>query len=382
MKNPRPCIVIDGRMILPQITGAGRYLLGLCAGLNELGGDKRIELWLQAGLPADHPVWSLAGKRITLRSIPAAHMSVRGQWELPAALRRTHPDLLHYPHFDLPWLATGPVVATLHDLKYIARPDFFPSAGRLRRLAILMMTRHTLRRALRVITPSQSTADDLQQKLSAPVEKLRVIPEGVDESYFATAEPGVLADARRRYGLEQPFVLFVGERRLHKNLEGTLRAFEIFRRRTARGYHLAIAGRPYPAYQQPEALAQTLGLTDCIHFIDYTPETDLPLLYQTADAAILLSHYEGFGLPVLEAMACGTPVVVSNTTSLPEVAGDAGLRVAPDEPEQAAKALLQVISGGEERERCIAMGRARASSFTWERCARQTLDVYVEALNS
>ncbi len=321
----------------------------LCAGLNGLAGDERIELWLQAGLPSGSP--SLGPGRQTDQadeSYPPAHMSLRGQWELPAAPAPGTPRSAALPAFRLAlagnrsgrWqpctiLSTSPARISSH------------SAGRLRRWAILVMTRHTLRRARRVIAPSQSTADDLQQWLSVPAEKLRVIPEGVDESYFATARPEVLADARRRYGLEQPFVLFVGERRPHKNLEGTLRAFEIFRRRTTRGYHLAIAGRPYPAYQQPEALAQTLGLTDWIHFIDYTPETDLPLLYQAADAAILLSHYEGFGLPVLEAMACGTPVVVSNTTSLPEVAGEAGPRVAPDEPEQAAEALLQVIPGGE-----------------------------------
>lgn len=381
MKNPSPLIVIDGRMILPHMTGVGRYLLGLCAGLNELAGDERIELWLQTGLPRDHPVWGLAGKRIRLRIITAAHMSLRGQWELPAALRRARPDLLHYPHFDLPWLVTGPVVATLHDLKYIARPDFFPSGGRLRRWAILVMTRHTLRRAHRVVAPSQSTADDLRQWLDAPVEKLRVIPEGVDESYFDPARPEDLTDLRQRYGLEEPFILFVGERRPHKNLEGTLRAFDLFHRRATPEYHLVIAGRPYPGCQQPEALAQSLGLADRVHFIDQVADSDLPLLYRAADALILLSHYEGFGLPVLEAMACGTPVVVSNTTSLPEVVGEAGLQAPPDQPEQAAEALLQVIPGGGERERCIAQGHEWSREFTWKRCARQTLEVYHEALN-
>ena len=368
-------------MILPYMTGAGRYLLGLCAGLNALAGNERIELWLQPGLAADHPVWSLAGKRITLQCLPAAHMSLRGQWELPAALRRARPDLLHYPHFDLPWLTPGRVVATLYDIKYIVRPDFFPHTGRLRRWVILAMTRHTLRRAKRVIVPSQSTADDLQRRMGASANKLRVIPLGVDGRFFTSASDEIIANFRRGYGLEQPFILFVGERRPHKNLEGTLRAFDLFQCRETRGYQLVIAGRPYPGYQRPEALAGSLGLTNRVHFIDDVPDFDLPLLYRAAVAVILLSHYEGFGLPVLESMACGTPVVVSNTTSLPEVAGEAGLQVQPGNPEQTAEALLQVIPGGGERERCIALGYEQARSFTLERCARQTLEVYAEALN-
>ena len=369
-------------MILAHMTGAGRYLLGLCDGLNGLAGDERIELWLQAGLPADHPVWDIASRRILLRSVPSAHLSLRGQWELPAALRRTRPDLLHYPHFDLPWLTPGRVVATLYDLKYIARPDFFPTAQRLRRWIIWSMTRYTLRRACRVIVPSQSTADDLVARFNADKEKLQVIPLGVDQRYFSPIQPEAITETCRRYGLVAPFVLFVGERRPNKNLEGLLRAFEIFRRRASTDYHLVIAGRPYPGYSQPEALAQALDLSDRVHLLDNVPNPDLPALYQSASAFVLLSYYEGFGLPVLEAMACGTPVVVSNVTSLPEVAGEAGVKVPPDDPEQAAAALLQIIPGGAEREKNIALGLEQAHRFTWDRCAGQTLQVYREALKT
>lgn len=367
-------------MILRHMTGIGRYLLGLCQGLNTLPGDERIELWLQTGLQADHPVWQLAGNRVALRVLPAAHLSLRGQWIMPAALRSAHPDLLHYPHFDLPWLAPGRVVATIYDLKYLARPDFFPTAGRLRRWFILGMMRHTVDRAERVIVPSVSTANDLARRLGTPVEKLRIIPLGVDQSYFAPAAPQEMINLRQRYGLQQPFVLFVGERRPHKNLSGLLHAFERFRRRAPVDYHLAIVGRAYPGYNQPEELTEKLGLGARVHFLDHTTETDLKLLYCASDATILLSQYEGFGLPVLEAMACASPVVISNVTALPEVAGNAGLQVSPDDPEQAADALLKVIPGGELRQRCISLGIQHAQRFTWDRCAAQTLEVYREVL--
>jgi glycosyltransferase involved in cell wall biosynthesis len=376
----QPFIVIDGRMILAHMTGAGRYLLGLCTGLNGLTGDERIELWLQPGLPADHPVWDFTEQRIMLRTIPAAHFSLRGQWELPGVLRRTRPDLIHYPHFDLPWLTPGRVIATLYDLKYVAHPEFFPTAKRLRRWIIWRLTSFTLHRACRVIVPSQNTAYDLVARLKADKEKLHVIPLGVDQRYFSPPQPEAISKTRRCYGLEAPFVLFVGERRPHKNLDGLLRAFDIFRRSTSRDYHLVIAGRPYPGYNLPEALAETLELSDRVHFLGNVPESDLPTLYRCADSFVLLSHYEGFGLPVLEAMACGTPVVISNVTSLPEVAGEAGMKVPPDDPQQAAAALMKVIPGGNEREKCIASGLEQARRFTWDRCAQMTMQVYRKAL--
>lgn len=380
MNRASPYIVIDGRMILPHMTGAGRYLLGLCRGLNAIPGDERIELWVQEGLPADHPVWSLNGDRVHVRPIPAAHLSLRSQWVLPRMLLRAQPDLFHCPHFDLPWLTPGRVVATIHDLKYLVRPDFFPRAGRLRRLVIRAMMGYTVSHAAQVITPSQSTANDLIRYLNAPAEKLRVIPLGVDEGYFATAKPESLAATRHGYGLEQPFILFVGERRPHKNLEGLLRAFDLFHRRISPAHLLVIVGKPYNDYAQPEMMVKALGLEKCVRFFDDLPDADLLAMYRAADAFVLLSYYEGFGLPVIEAMACGTPVVTSNVTSLPEVAGEAGLQVSPNDPEQAAEALAKIITGGSERQQRIALGIAHARRFTWERCARQTLDVYAHVL--
>ena len=367
-------------MILPVMTGAGRYLLGLCKGLNDLPGDEQIELWLQAGLPKEHTAWRLNEGRIKLRSLPATHFSLRGQWSIPGNLRRWRPDLFHYPHFDLPWLARGRVVATVYDTKYIAHPEFFPNLPRLRRRVIFALTRNTVKRATRVIVPSQSTAKDLIDRLKADKIKLRVIPLGVDECFFSPVKTEEINRIHASHGLEAPFVLFAGERRPHKNLEGLINTYNIFRRRVTKDYHLVIAGRPYTGYNQPEVLAQTLGLTDRVHFLDNVPDSDLSVLYHAADAFLLLSKYEGFGLPILEAMACGTPVVASNVTALPEVTGEAGLQVPPDNPELAAEMLLKVIPGGEEREKYIALGQERARRFTWKRCAEETLQVYREAL--
>jgi glycosyltransferase involved in cell wall biosynthesis len=382
-------IVIDGRMILPQMTGVGRYLLGLLGALGELDdlpGAPHFEAWLQKDLPLQHPAWKLAGPRMEVRALPAAHMSLAAQWRLPAELLRTHPDLLHCPHFDLPWLTPGCIVATIHDLKYLARPDFFPQMGQAKRLVMLAMMRFTARRSRLLITDAEFTRQDMTRRLGVSLDKTRSIPLGIQPGYFVKASPEEIENLRRRYSLGGPFLLFVGERRPHKNIEGLLRAFSLFQRMqpahnfSPAAYRLVIAGKRYADYQAPEQLAEKLGLGEQVRFIDYVPEADLPLLYRAAEAFVLLSRYEGFGLPVLEAMACGTPVVAADCTSLPEVCGDAGLLVSPDDPEQAALALQQVTAGGARREACIAAGLERAARFTWTACARQTFRVYQEAL--
>ena len=374
-------IVIDGRMILPQMTGVGRYLLGLVGALRKIPCDDHFEIWIQPDLPADHPILRLSNERLNLRRVPIGHFDVRSAWYLPFKLAQSRPNLLHYPHFDLPWTVPGRVVATIHDLKYIARRDFFPHIASLKRLAILSTISFTTRRARQIITDSQSTKQDLVRRLHITPKKIIVVPLGVEDLFFNIHPLNTIQTVRSRYGLEDPFIIFVGERRPHKNIAGVIEAFDLFRRMVDTPYKLAIVGKPYLNYRIPEKLTQKLGLKDHIRFVDYISDMDLSLLYQAADAYVLLSFYEGFGLTVLEAMASGTPTVISNMTSLQEVTGDAGMLVAPNNPEQLALSIKQVVPGGEMREQCIHRGLERARLFTWEQCANKTLDVYHKAIS-
>ena len=373
-------IVIDGRMILPQMSGIGRYLISLSRALRDLGEDTSFELWLQEDLSIDHPARKLASENFQVRVLPVKHMSLSGQWQIPFEAARSHADLLHFPHFDLPWATPGRVVATIHDLKYIAHPEFFPQFEETKRLAMHLMMAFTCRRAQLISCDSKWTAQDLHIRQGVPLNKMRVVSLGVDERFYQPALPDTIQDLRHRYHLDKPFVLFVGERRPHKNLIGLLKAFAVFKRMTSQPYQLVIAGRSYADYKEPEKIAKQFGLSDAVIFLDYIAEFDLPILYQAAEAFILLSLYEGFGLPILEAMASGTPVLAANCTALPEVVGDAGILVDPDNPEQAAEALCQIVSGGAQREQMITLGSERARQFTWERCAQKTLEIYREAL--
>lgn len=372
-------IVIDGRMILPKMTGVGRYILELAQALRGLPGQDTFDVWLQSGLPANHPAWRLGNEHLSVRPQPLAHMELRQQWILPAELRRTHPDLFHYPHFDLPAGVPGKVIANIHDLKYIARPEFFPRTSRTKKIVMLGMMSFTVRRASRVIAVSENARQDIILRLGALPAKVKVIYHGVNARYFNLPEPATMDDFYQRYHLDNPFILFVGERRPHKNITGLIQAYHIFQNMTQRPFELIIAGKPYAGYQEPERLVEQLGLNGKVRFVDYIPDEDLPLFYRCAEALALLSYYEGFGLPVLEAMASGTPVVCAGVTSLPEVCGPAGLLVDPTNPEQAALALAQVISGGVRREELVTRGTAWARQFTWEKCAAQTEELYHEA---
>lgn len=373
-------VILDGRLILPRMTGVGRYLLGLCQGLAALGHAQSIELWLQSDLPSNHPVWELGKNGFILKRVRYPHMSVYGQLRLPLDLLRASPDLLHYPHFDLPWLTPGRIVVTLHDLKYVAHPEFFPRFSRLRSMVIRLMAMGALHRAQLVIMDSASTAGDAQRLLKASPQKLRVVPLGVERHFFSLPDAKEDEKLLRRYKLNQPYILFVGERRPHKNLRGLLQAFAILQRMSPLPCQLAIVGQPYAPYREPEQIAESLSIADRVRFLEHVPDLELPGLYRAASAFALLSYYEGFGLPVLEAMASQTPVVVSDRASLPEVAGDAAWIVPPDDPEQVAQALFAAMFDESLRCERIQRGLARACQFTWEDTARLTYQIYQEAL--
>lgn len=383
-------VAIDARMLLPEMTGVGRYLLGLSRALSAVDEGCSFELWLQPHLPSQHPIWDLQGSGLKLHRLPVGPMDYRQQWILPAAVRRRKPDLLHFPHFDLPLTVPGPVVATIHDLKYIARPEFFPNLSKIKGFLVKTLMSFTVRRAQRVIAVSHSTRQDLIRYLGADPGKITVIHEGVAEQFFKPPGPAEIETWLRRLGLTRPFLLFVGERRPHKNIPGLLRAFQLFSMKSGGSHDLIIVGKGYAGYREPEKLVEELGLTQRVRFLEGVSDRELTYLYHGAQAFVSLSYYEGFGLPALEAMASGIPVVAANTSAFPEVVGDAGLLVEPDSPEQAAEALSEVVVAGEtcadgtrdKRAVLVASGLERARRFTWANCARQTMQVYREAVEA
>jgi glycosyltransferase involved in cell wall biosynthesis len=305
------------------------------------------------------------------------YYSLREQIELPRILARHKIDLLHSPHFLLPLVRPCSAVATIHDVVYLACPQDLPSrAGRLYYRA---MMHASSRLAARVITDSEHSKNEIVRYLGSDPAKIEVIYPGVDQQFSRVTDPARLDAVRSRYGLDGDYILCVGIYKPRKNHTGLLRAFRHVLE-SGVSAQLVIAGPMGEGEPVLRRLAADLGVSDSIVFTGFIDETDLRALYSAARVCVCPSMYEGFGFTVLEAMACGTPVVCSSRTSLPEVAGVAALFFDPHKPEEMAGQLQRVFSDAALRELLIERGWLNVKRFSWAETARQTLAVYHQAL--
>ena len=292
------------------------------------------------------------------------------QWEMPRRARALKVDLLHVPGFDAPLWKPGPVVLTVHDLIGALFPQNFPPVSRFYWSTWLPFS---LRFADAVIADSEATRRDIERLTRLPPAKITVIPLGV-EARFAPCPPPQVEASRARYGLPPSLILYVGTLEPRKGIDTLIEAFAALAPRCAAD--LVVVGKRGWYWTPLLARLSALGLEQRVHLLDYVPDADLPALYSAAALLALPSRYEGFGLPVLEAMACGTPVVCSNAASLPEVAGEAARLVPPDQPQGLADAMEAVLSQPDLAATLRHQGRQRAAVFTWERTAEATLAVY------
>jgi glycosyltransferase involved in cell wall biosynthesis len=284
-------------------------------------------------------------------------------------LHRPRPDVIFIPAHVLPLVHPLPSVVTVHDLGYRYFPDAHPP---LQRLYLDWSTRYSARAATRIIADSQATRDDLVKFYEVPQEKISVVYPGRDESLGPADPAPVLA----RHGLAGGYLLHVGTLQPRKNLMRLIEAVAALRPRWP-DVTLVLAGRP--GWLSEPILALARQHAAWVRLLDYVPEADLPGLYSGARAFVYPSLYEGFGFPVLEAMACGTPVICANTSSLPEVAGDAALLVDPTDTAALAAAIERVLAEPALRADLAAKGRAQVQKFSWQRTAAETLAVLKQA---
>jgi glycosyltransferase involved in cell wall biosynthesis len=373
-----PALLFDARLVLNKPTGIGQYIASLLPPLLDLAPDWRVHLVRSPQAWPEYGLSILAAPNLSqhLSTLPHMH-PVQNLWA-PRLARRLGVDLLHYPHFDAPVLwQTVPVVATIYDAKYLVRPDFFPRMSGVKRLYMRFCFAQTLRRAAAVITTSAHTADDLVRLFGVPRERLKVIYLAANDRFGRVPE-AAQAELRQRYGLARPFLLCVGERRPHKNQVGLIRAYAASQSRQS--HDLVIIGRSYQDYDEPERTVQELGLAGQVHLLNNIGDADLAGFYSAADLFVLVSFYEGFGLPLLEAMACGAAVITAAPTTAGEIVGDAGLAVDPDEPGAITAAIDQVLLQPALRAHLIQRGQERLQQFTWTQAAQQTLAVYEQVL--
>jgi glycosyltransferase involved in cell wall biosynthesis len=295
------------------------------------------------------------------------------QMLLPRLAGRAGVDVLHSLASTAPTWGSFTRVVTIHDVIYRIHPE----AHGWRTLALRALIPLAVRRSDRVIAPSHSTEQDLARLLKVPLEKIDVVPNGIGLPPLAHWAPE--DEVRRRYDLgEQPLLLTVSLKRPNKNLERLLEALALIP--SERRPLLLLAGYATPYQEQLRAHALRLGVADDARFLDWVPNEDLEALYRATTAFVFPSLYEGFGLPVLEAMSRGVPVACSNRGALAEVADDAALTFDPEQPAAIAAAIEKLISDPAERTRLVRAGRENAARFSWAETARGTLASYESAL--
>ena len=354
-------------------TGIGTYVEGLLRSLPQALEGDRLVVFVQPGKRRAAEELLPPGPPVEIRSAAAEIYRLREQLELPLRFKRARLDLLHVPHYNLPIVTRLPAVVTIHDLIPLAFPSIHSSI--FPRTWNRVLIRGAVRRARRIIVPSQHTAQDLTRRLAVDPRRIVTVPEA---ALGPIAGMHVDAGWLGRLGIRPPYLLYLGQWKPYKNLSTLIAAFEKIS--AERGdLHLVIGGRDDPRYPAPsEAAARSQGR---ILVTGWIPSAALPALYQAAAAFVMPSLYEGFGLPVLEAMAWGTPVVCARATSLPEVAGDAAQYWEPATGAgglaQAIKAALQPARADDLRRR----GVEQASRFSWEETARRTAAIYREVLD-
>ncbi len=284
-------------------------------------------------------------------------------------------DLIHALAFVAPLLTTQPSVVTIYDLSFVHTPQRLSAA---RRLYLSLLTPLTCQRARRVIAISHSTARDLSATFGIPASKIDVAAAGYDAGVYHPLPPADIRAFKAAKNLPERFWLFVGTLEPRKNLPTLIEAYA--RLRPSERLPLVIAGGRGWDYDDIFAAVARYKLGDSIHFPGFLTPEDLPLWYNSAEAFIYPSLFEGFGLPVLEAMACGTPVIVSDATSLPEVAGDAGLTVAAHNVEAWQAALRRVSGDADWRARARGRGLTQATRFSWKETAARTVASYLRVL--
>jgi glycosyltransferase involved in cell wall biosynthesis len=303
---------------------------------------------------------------------------LRIAWEqlaLPFQARSRRVDLLHGTVNAIPVLAPVPAVVTVHDLAFLRHPERF-RPGRVAYLKAAVSI--SLKRARRVIAVSQSTKSDLMHLLAVPEERVTVVYPGVDES-FRPLETELVEGFRARATGGRRYILHVGTLEPRKNIDVLIRAYATLRK-SGFEHSLVLVGARGWMYETLFHLVGELGLGDDVSFVDYVDRGQLPLWYNGADLFAYPSAYEGFGLPVLEAMACGVPVVTSSSSSLAEVAGSACLTVEPGSQEALQVALANLLKDQDVRVSLARAGLLRAAQFSWTATARGTVSVYESAL--
>ena len=371
-------VVFDGRYIHDRYHGIGRYAFHLAHELGNVLPSVQFTVLRDPDLADSRFDWSVLADvpNIQVQDVSAPTFSVREQTILPRSLLNPRVMFYHTPYFALPWLLRSPAIVTVHDCIFEHDSRYMPR--RWARFYYELLMRASMRRASAIAVPSKATANDVRRFYKVPRRKLVVTPEAADSTFRVIRDQQVLDRVRRNYALYKPFVLAVGARRPHKNFALLVEAFARLNPADAELVFVGDADERFPDDTRTAARA----IASKVRFLGKVPEADLPSLYNLAALFASPSLLEGFGLPVLEAMSCGTSVVCSNIPVFHEVVGEAAILVPPTDISAWSEALGHLLSNQELRAELREAGLARAAMFNWRQAAAALLPAYRKIMDT
>ncbi len=368
-------IAIDGsRANLDQKTGTEYYSAILLKKLAELDRKNRYRIYVQKKGWVLEENWP-ANFEVKIIESPFLWTQLR----LSLELSKTKPEVLFVPAHAVPFRHPKKTIVTIHDLAY----EFYPSSYKtLARAYLKLSTRWSAKWASDIIVPSRATKKDLVNLYKVASKKIHVIPHGYNRELFKKIDnPHEIGLIKKKYGLNEneDYLFFVGRLDERKNIVGMIKAFYKVKSQTNFDYKLVLAGKAGVGYEKMQKEIKDLLIENDVKFLGYVPEQDLPYLMSGATIFLFPSLYEGFGFPILEAMACGVPVITSKTSSCPEVAGEGAILVNPDNIEEIADSITCILTDARLRVRLTQQGFRQIEKFSWDKTAKETLQIIGEA---
>ncbi|MEQ1574797.1 MAG: glycosyltransferase family 1 protein [Vicinamibacterales bacterium] len=362
-------VAIDARKL--HDFGIGTYIRNLLRHLARI--DRESEYVLLCA-EADIGVAARLGPNFRAVVEPSPNYSLQEQFHVPWVLRRERPDVFHAPHYVLPPAVPCRSVVTIHDCIHLMFPQYLPNRMAYAYARAAMWS--AAKRSDRILTVSEASKRDILRFFNVPPQKIEVVHNAIDERFWTEPPAEDVARVRERYQLDHSFVLYVGNIKPHKNLVRLIEAFDRLRKGGFDDLKLLIIGDEISKLPALRRAVHSHKLHKDVRFLGYVRDDMLAILYRLASVFVFPSLYEGFGLPALEAMACGTPVVASNVSSLPEVTGDAALLVDPYDVTAIAGGIRRVLTEPALAATLRARGLARAKAFSWESSVARTHAIY------
>jgi glycosyltransferase involved in cell wall biosynthesis len=360
---------VDAHAIGCHLTGNEVYIRNLLHQFARI--DQENEFLAHVAMPGAELEVPAGFKTLRVSANPYARLGI----DLPMQMRRERPDLLHVQYTG-PLACPVPIVTTVHDVSFLEYPLYFP---RYRAMQLRLTVARTIKKAARVLTPSDFSRRAILNHYDLDEQKVVVVPNAVSSTFRPIEREISAALIEKKFGLRTPFVLTVGDLQPRKNHIGLLHAFEeVMRAHPTLPQHLVFVGKETWYSKDLHRAVSRSPVANRVHFTGFVEDADLVHFYGACDLFVFPSFYEGFGLPILEAMACGRAVACSSTTAIPEVADAAAILFDPHSTGEMARAISDILRDPELRQRLERLGSHNATLFSWEKAARRTLEVYYE----